>query len=119
MNCTTCGHKNTFGAVFCSQCAARLSPHATPVDPTGAGAYLPKGTNAVAVLVLGILSICVCSVLGPIAWVMGKKELDQMNNGQLSRDGYGMAQAGYICGIVGTGLLVLTTIWFLFVLSHF
>jgi hypothetical protein len=127
MTCTVCGHHNLFDAKFCSQCAAQLSSHATPVDPStarGAAFYAPsfmppKSTNAVAVLVLGILSICVCGVLGPIAWIMGRKELDQMTAGTLSREGHGMAQAGYICGIIGTGLFALTLIWVLFVFSRF
>lgn len=132
--------------MFCSKCATKLSASVGAVDPEAARqvpynpipnqqpryapppqygnpylAYdgLPRSTNAVTILVLGILSIVVCGVMGPIAWAMGKKEIDQMNSGLLSREGYGMAQAGYICGIIGSVLLGLTLIWVAFVFTRF
>ncbi len=36
--------------------------------------------------------------------------------GEAPQSGYGMTNAGYICGIVGTVLLGLTMLWVLFVL---
>lgn len=72
-------------------------------------------SNAVTILVLGILSIAVCGVMGPIAWVMGKKELDRIASGEIGHDGYGMTNAGYICGIIGSIILAFTLIWLLLV----
>ena len=144
MNCPSCGFANGFDAVFCSKCATKLSGAAGAVDPSAARqvpynpipqppppyanpyanpymAYdgLPRSTNSTTILVLGILSLVVCAVMGPIAWSMGKKELDHMNSGLISREGYGMVQAGYVCGIIGTVLLGLSLLWLLFALSMF
>jgi hypothetical protein len=118
MRCSTCDHLNQFDSKFCSRCATKLSAHSAPVD-FGAvrGHQSFARSNATAVLVLGICSLAVCSLLGPIAWVMGRKELDRINAGELPRSGYGMANAGYICGIIGTMLLPFTLLYLAFVLS--
>ena len=62
------------------------------------------------VLVLGILSIVFCQVLGPIAWIMGSNDLSMMAAGRMDPSGKGLTQAGMICGIIGTILLVLSLI---------
>ena len=61
--------------------------------------------SATTVLVLGILGLVTCQVLSPFAWAMGSRvgrELDA-SGGQLG--GRSSANAGRICGIVGTVLL--------------
>ncbi|MDB4662033.1 DUF4190 domain-containing protein [Verrucomicrobiales bacterium] len=63
------------------------------------------------VLVLGILSIVVCQILGPFAWIMGNKDLAAMASGQMDKEGEGQTKAGKICGIIGTILLILGIIW--------
>lgn len=65
----------------------------------------PEQSQAVTVLVLGILSIVLCQILGPFAWRMGNQELKAIAEGRRSPEGLGMAQAGRICGIIGTVLL--------------
>ncbi len=65
----------------------------------------PEQSQAVTVLVLGILSIIICQILGPFAWKMGSDELKAITENRRSPEGQGMAQAGKICGIVGTVLL--------------
>ena len=65
----------------------------------------PEQSQAVTVLVLGILSIVICQILGPFAWKMGNDELKAIAERRRSQEGQGMAQAGKICGIVGTVLL--------------
>jgi len=66
----------------------------------------PNGTT---VLVLGILSLVVCGLLGPIAWGMGNSALKEMN-AQPSYDwrNRGNITAGRICGIISTMLLVVS-----------
>ena len=59
------------------------------------------------ILVLGILSLVLCGLLGPVAWVMGNNDLDEIRAGRMDPEGEGTTQAGRICGMVGTGLLVL------------
>jgi len=112
MNCATCGHGNALDSVFCTQCATRLSDPAMPVDTssTGAGDSPPSysgRSNAVTVLVLGMLSLVV-GVTGPIAWRMGKKELDRIQAGEVPPENRGIANAGYICGVLGTLFLGMT-----------
>jgi hypothetical protein len=57
------------------------------------------------VLVLGILSLVACAVIGPFAWVMGKRTLEEIDASHGAMGGRGAANAGYILGIVATVLL--------------
>ncbi len=134
--CPTCGATNTFDSKFCAQCATQLGGGATPVDPGapravhmpppayGYGAPNPYGmgepprsTNSTTILILGILSLVVCAVMGPIAWWMGKAELQQMDAGLVSNQDRGSVNAGYICGIIGTVLMGISLLMILFVLT--
>ncbi len=63
-----------------------------------------RGTT---VLVLGILGLVCCIVCGIIAWVMGSKDLKEMDEGIMDPEGRGLTQAGKICGMVSVGLQVL------------
>jgi hypothetical protein len=76
----------------------------------------PDGTT---VLVLGILSLVVCGLLGPVAWTKGNAALQEIDRtpGVLWTN-RGAVQAGRICGIVATamlGLVVLMLVFFVFV----
>ena len=59
------------------------------------------------VLTLGILSLVICNFLGPIAWIMGSNDLTEIRAGRMDPEGEGMTNAGRICGIIGTVLLLL------------
>jgi uncharacterized membrane protein YjgN (DUF898 family) len=70
------------------------------------GGYVPPDHHqAVTVLILGILGLVLCQVISPFAWVMGNRVVREIDasNGQFG--GRGTANAGRICGIVGTFLL--------------
>lgn len=54
---------------------------------------------------MGILSVVLCQVLGPFAWVMGNNELAAIDGGRRPPENRGTANAGRILGIVGTVLL--------------
>ena len=56
------------------------------------------------ILVLGILSLVVCSILGPIAWSMGNEEQRRIAAGQAPPDGN--VSAGRICGMISSILLI-------------
>jgi len=73
----------------------------------------PEASQSVTVFVLGILSIIICQVLGPFAWKMGNDEVQAINEGRRSPENLGLAQAGRICGIVGTCLLALFLVFFI------
>lgn len=135
--CPTCGATNVSDSKFCSQCATQLGGGATPVDPgaprpfnTPPPAYgynpgyggipgydAPRSSNSTTILVLGILSLVVCAVMGPIAWWMGKAELQQIDAGLVSSQDRGTVNAGYICGIIGTVLMGISVLMLLFVFT--
>jgi len=69
----------------------------------------PQGTT---VLVLGILSLVVCSILGPFAWVMGNNAIADIDQNPQAYSNRGAVQAGRICGIVATCLLVVSALFF-------
>jgi hypothetical protein len=59
------------------------------------------------ILVLGILGLVICGPLGIVAWVMGSGDLRQMDAGTMDPAGRSNTQAGKICGIIATILLIL------------
>lgn len=69
--------------------------------------------RATTILVLGILSIALCQILGPVAWAMGNKDLAAMNSGLMDPSGLDQTKAGKICGIIGTVLLILSVVFFI------
>lgn len=76
--------------------------------------YYQEDSQATTVLVLGILSLVVCQILGPIAWVMGNKELAGIDAGRRPPQNRGTAQAGRILGIISTVLMIIGVV-FLFI----
>jgi uncharacterized membrane protein YjgN (DUF898 family) len=61
-------------------------------------------------LVFGILSILVCSVLGPFAWIYGKRAEEAVDASGGAYGGRDMATIGKILGMIGTALLVLSVL---------
>jgi hypothetical protein len=84
-------------------------PPPPPQPPYGGyGGYEhPQGTT---ILVLGILSLVVCSLLGPFAWVMGNNALAEIDRNPTAYTNRGSVQAGRICGIVSTCLMILALV---------
>ena len=67
-----------------------------------------------AALVLGILSVMLCPLCGPVAWSLGRsaeREIDAAG-GQLG--GRGLGTAGKILGMIGTAFLVVLVLFFVF-----
>ena len=69
--------------------------------------YYQEDSQATTILVLGILSLVVCQILGPIAWVMGNNELAGIDAGRRPPQNRGTAQAGRILGIISTVLMII------------
>jgi hypothetical protein len=71
------------------------------------------------ILTLGILSLIICGLLGPFAWIMGKGDLQKMDQGLMEERDRGTTKAGMICGIIATILIVcgiaITILYALFV----
>lgn len=76
------------------------------------GAYGPPRDHpqATIILVLGILSLVVCQLIGPVAWVMGKRALAEVDRSGGAIGGRGQIQAGYICGIIASVLIALALV---------
>lgn len=84
-----------------------------PQPPPVPGPY-SENSQATTALVLGILSIVLCQILGPFAWKIGNDELRAITEGRRPPEGQGLAQAGKVCGIVGTAFLGLVVLFLLF-----
>jgi hypothetical protein len=66
--------------------------------------------NAVTALVLGVLSIVLCPLLGPVAWVLGRKGEQDVDRSGGAVGGRGLATAGKVLGMVGTGLILVVVL---------
>jgi Domain of unknown function (DUF4190) len=75
----------------------------------------PEHSQAVTSLVLGIVGLFI-PLLGPFAWKFGHDEIKAIDAGRRPPNGYGMATAGRILGIIGTVFLVLGVISLLVVI---
>jgi hypothetical protein len=90
------------------------SPPPPPPPPPSGGPGAVDHPKGMTILILGILSLVCCSPLGIAAWLMGNsalKEIDSQPGRYANRQ---IVQIGRILGIIGTVILVLTVIWFLF-----
>jgi hypothetical protein len=59
------------------------------------------------ILILGILGLVVCGPLAIVAWLLGSNDLKEMDAGTMDSTGRGLTNAGKICGIIGTILMVI------------
>jgi len=59
------------------------------------------------ILVFGIVSLVACAPFGIAAWVMGNNDLKEMDAGTMDPSGRSTTNAGRICGIIGTILMIL------------
>ena len=70
--------------------------------------YYQEDSQATTILVLGILSLVVCQILGPIAWVMGQRVRREMDaHPEVTWTNRGSVTAGWVCGIIGSVLLAM------------
>jgi hypothetical protein len=88
-----------------------------------------KPHRGLIVLTLGILSIFLVGagwVLGPIAWILGSRDLKAMRNGEMDPGGEGWTHAGWLCGMVMTiihivgivAMLAVCLVWAAIVAGH-
>ncbi|MBL8622630.1 MAG: hypothetical protein JNK64_15050 [Myxococcales bacterium] len=87
--------------------------------PGGYGGAFPVPARGGTILVFGILSLVVCSILGPIAWSMGNEELRRIERGEVDPSTRGNVTAGRICGMIASILMIISLglILFVFVLA--
>lgn len=92
-------------------------PHGYGQQPSYQQGYYPgarpEHPSAMPSLVIGIIALAggfICGlplVLGPWAWVKGKRTMDEIDASGGQVGGRGMAQGGYVCGIIASVLLAL------------
>jgi uncharacterized membrane protein YjgN (DUF898 family) len=88
--------------------------------PPGYGAYRPlppSHPQATTVLVLGIVGIVVCGLVGPFAWTMGNRTVQEIDASAGQWGGRTEAHVGRILGIVATALLILSLVFVVGVLA--
>ncbi len=78
------------------------APHATPAYATAAP---PTNSNAIVALILGIGSLLVCGLAGPVAVIVGQRARREIR--QTGEQGDGMALAGVITGAIATALIAI------------
>ncbi len=69
----------------------------------------PQGTT---ILVLGICSLVICGLLGPVAWIMGNNALKEIDANPSAYTNRGSVSAGRICGIITSVLMILGILLF-------
>ncbi|QYC42563.1 hypothetical protein Nocox_24800 [Nonomuraea coxensis DSM 45129] len=85
-----------------------------PYDPPYYGPQQHNHPNGTTILVLGILSLVVCTFIGPFAWSMGNRALREIDESGYVFANRGHVQAGRICGIISTVLFALTLLFVAF-----
>jgi len=81
-----------------------------PNQPIGQPVEHP---NAQAVLFIGAASLLCCGALGPVAWAMGRRALDQIEESGGAYGGRAQVLVGYVLGVVGTICMIIMAILFI------
>lgn len=101
--CVGCQYDLTGTAVgqACPECG-------TPVATTF-GAYKSGMTSGIATacMIVGICSMAVCGLAGPVAIVLYYRAKRQMANGGYSPGSHSVALVGFILGVIATGITAL------------
>jgi len=92
--------------LFPSQSVPPGDSYRQPPPMAGGG---PSG-RATTALVLGILGLLCCGLLSIPAIIVGKQEMNNIDQGLAPVEGRGLAQSGFILGIVSLAIWVLGTL---------
>ncbi|MEJ5253037.1 MAG: DUF4190 domain-containing protein [Chthonomonadetes bacterium] len=79
-----------------------------PPAPMRTGEY--PSSRAILALIFGILGLVSMGLFAIPAWILGKAEREAIRRGQAPESGRGMAEAGYILGVIGVVLLSLAVL---------
>lgn len=95
-------------------------PGYPPAYGYGQQQYAPQDhPQATLILILGILGLVACQVLSPFAWIMGNRVVKEIDASQGQLGGRSTANAGRICGMVGSILLALGILFALLMIVLF
>lgn len=110
VTCVTCGY-NLTGAAIGGKC-----PECGMLIETSIQRRLSAPTSKAALwsMVIGIVSLTVCIVLGPISIVLYFTARKSIQAGLCSTSSSGMATAGLVLGIISTVMTVGMTLLFAF-----
>lgn len=89
--------------------AMTAPPHGEYTQP-GYPAYRPpppRHPDAVTVLALGVASVVVLPLVGPVAWVMGSRVRKDIAASPGRWSGDDLVSVGYVLGIIGSVLCLL------------
>lgn len=81
--------------------------------------YALRPNHGILGFVLGLAGIFLLQFLGPVAWILGRRNLNQRRVGVMDRNGESLTQAGMLLGMIGTLLLLLQVLvfgffWYMF-----
>ncbi|PXX65280.1 hypothetical protein DFR70_104343 [Nocardia tenerifensis] len=84
-------------------------PQQPPYGYPAYGAYgpPPEHPQATMILILGILGLVFCQILGPVAWVMGRRALNEIDAAGGALGGRSNVMVGYVCGIIASVMIIL------------
>jgi hypothetical protein len=80
------------------------TPPPTPSPQADVQHYAPH--RGALILTFGILGIACCFPFGIAAWIMGNNDMQQIEAGMMDPTGKSITNAGKICGIIGTILVI-------------
>lgn len=109
--CGQCGYDLT-GSVIggtCPECGTSVRESLRLGSATHAGG---SSSTATAAMVLGIISVTVCGLLGPVAIVLYYQARAQVAQGTAPPNSMSMAKAGLILGWISTVLIGLVLIFY-------
>ena len=92
-----------------------------PPYPSYQPGYQPYGPQqqdhpqATLSMILGIVGVVVCQLTAPFALVIGRRAMNEIDASGGTLGGRGMAQAGFILGIIGCVFLALFLLYIIFV----
>jgi len=119
VQCPNCRQWSKPGLV-CEFCASTMPPPARMEAPApmhgpgmmgGQARYVARAPHRGGlVLTMGILGVLVCGVCAIAAWIMGKKDLAEMDAGAMDDSGRSLTQTGMIFGIIGVVFIVIQII---------
>lgn len=70
------------------------------------------------ILLLGILSLVLCGLLGPVAWIQANDALRMIDEEGYDPCERNLVVAGQICGMVGTAMIAVGLLAFLFIRAN-
>lgn len=65
-----------------------------------------KPHRGILILGYGLLAFLFCPFFGIAAWVMGTRDLQEMERGRMDPTGRNLTKLGRICGVIATLLII-------------